>query len=182
MVFGLVFASLLAGSPIARTALPSASSSSSDDLGQVFALRDYRWVPVNVRRTPTTIECSFSVVTGDSSVHAELLSEEDFALFFRRREYETLAATPTGKAGEIRHVILTPGRYRVLIVNDRGAPPAAVSLVVRSEVDAPENVSGGVSSVRRLVVVLASLMFFSGTVVWSGNRLMRAYRNRVEIV
>lgn len=104
-----------------------------------------------------------------------------FRALFRRREYETLAATPAGRSGEIRRVIQTPGRYRVLIVNDRGTPPAAVSLVVRAEVGAPGNVSGGVSPLRRLVVILASLTVFSGTVLWSGSRLMRAYRNRGQI-
>jgi hypothetical protein len=72
----------------------------------------------------------------------------------------------------------TPGRYRVLIGNRQGAPPVAVSLVVRTEVD-PQNgdVSAGVTPLRRFVVILASLMVFSGTVMWSGRRLLRAWRN-----
>lgn len=132
---------------------------------------------VVVRRTPTAVACSFEVVNGSPTVHAELLSERDFAHFSRHRDYDALALTPTGHSGGFQHTIETPGRYRVLVVNDRGAPPAAVSLTVRTEVE-PATVSSTISPGRRLVVVLASLMLFFGTVTWSGRKLLRAYRNR----
>ncbi len=169
-----MFAALaVSASPITVPGAPQGDS------GQVFELQDYRWVPVVVRRTPTLIDCSFDVVTGDSTVQVELLSEGDFRRFARHYEYETLAATPPGRAGHFQHTVEMPGRYQVLIRNQRGAPPVAVSLAVRTEVD-PQNgdVSAGVTPLRRLVVILASLMVFSGTVMWSGRRLLRAWRNR----
>ena len=173
IVLGLVAASSLAGSPIT---LPSAPPG---EPGQVFVLQDYRWVPVVVRRTPTAIDCSFEVVNGGGTVHAELLTDRDFALFARHREYETMASTEPGRGGGFRHMIETPGRYRVLITNARGAPPVAVSLVVRTQVDPPAaTLSVGVSPQRKLVVILASLTLFLGTVFWSGRRLLHAFRNR----
>jgi hypothetical protein len=149
------------------------------DNGQVFELQDYRWVQVVVRRIPTLIDCSFQVVTGAPSVHVELVSEQDFRQFSRRLPYETLEATETGHSGRFQRLMETPGRYRVLIRNRQGAAPVAVSLAVRTEVD-PQNgdVSAGVTPLRRLVVILASLMIFSGTVMWSGRRLLRAWRKR----
>ena len=166
-------ASSLSGSSITLPAEPQGES------GQTFVLQDYLWVPVAVRRTPTAIDCSFTVVKGGATVHAELLSEHDFMLFSRHREYETLALTQTAGRGSFQHMIETPGRYRVLIRNDQGAPPAAVNLVVRTDVDPPPvTTSKGISPERKLVVVLSSLTFFFGTVLWSGRKLLRAYRNR----
>ena len=169
-----MFAALAAsGSPIT---LPTAPQG---DNGQVFELQDYRWVPVVVRRIPTLIDCSFEVVTGAPSVHVELVTERDFTQFSRHRPYETLEATETGHSGRFQRLMETPGRYRVLIRNRQGAAPVAVSLVVHTEVD-PQNgdVSAGVTPLRRFVVILASLMVFSGTVMWSGRRLVRAWRKR----
>jgi hypothetical protein len=173
----VLVASALAASPITLPEHPPG------DGGEVLVLQDYRWVPVTVRRTPTSIECSFEVVGGiagaSPTVRAELLSERDFVLFSRHRDYETLAETAIDGKGAFRYMIETPGRYRVMITNVRGAPPVAVSLVVRTEVDPPPaTISIGVTPRRRLVVILASLAVFAGTVLWSGRRLLRAYRNR----
>jgi hypothetical protein len=175
--FVLVIASALAGSTITPPSAPPG------DPGQVFVLRDYRWVPVIVKRTPTAIECRFDVVTGSPTVSVELLSDREFALFSRGRDYDTLAETPIARSGELRHMIQTAGRYRVLIRNDRGAPPVAVSLLIRTDVDPqPATMSKGVSPARKLVIILASLMLFFGTVFWSGSKLMRAYRNRPQVI
>jgi len=134
-------------------------------------------VQVIVRRVPTLIDCSFEVVTGLPTVRAELVSEDDFREFYRHRTYEALESTKTGHDGHFQRLVDAPGPYRVLIRNSQGAAPVAVSLVVRTEVD-PENVSAGVTPARKAVVILASLMVLAGTVIWSGGRLLRAWRNR----
>jgi len=163
----------LAASSITRPSEPPGEP------GEVFVLQDYRWVPVIVKRTPTAIETSFQVVNGSQTVHAELLSDEDFFLFARHREYEALEETAPGGSGGFTHIIETPGRYRVLVQNERGAPPVAVSLMVRSTVDPPpSSLSKGISSVRKVVVILAGLSIFAATVFWPGRRLLRAYRQR----
>lgn len=171
--FAVFAVSALAASPIVAPTAPPG------DPGQVFVLQDYRWVPVIVRRTPTAIECRFEVVTGQPTVHVELVTESDFGLFSRHRAYQALEATKSGNSGGFARTIDTAGRYRVLIRNDRGAPPAAVSLLVRTEVDPPFTTSSiGVTPRRRLVVILASMTLFIGTVLWSGRKLLRAYKNR----
>jgi hypothetical protein len=169
----LIAAGTLAASSITRPDEPPGEP------GQVFVLQDYRWVPVIVKRTPTVIECSFEVVNGSPTVHAELLSDDDFRSFAHRGEYEALAETSTGASGGFTHIIETPGRYRVLVRNDRGAAPVAVSLMVKSTVDpAPSSLSKGISSTRKAVVILASLSIFAATALWPGRRLIRAYRER----
>jgi hypothetical protein len=173
IALSLVAALSLAGSPITLPTEPPGEP------GQVFVLQDYRWVPVIVRRTPTLIDCSFEVLRGGPTVHAELLSDADFSRFIRRRDYETLASTATGRTGAFKHMIETPGRYRVLIANGRGASAVAVSLAVHEQVDPPPStISTSVSPRRKFMVILASLALFFGTVWWSGRRLLHAYRER----
>lgn len=141
-------------------------------------LQDYRWIEVFVKRTPTAVEASYNVVNGSPTVHAELLSDEDFLLFRRHREYEALAESAPGASGGFTHIVQTPGRYRVLVQNERGAPPVAVSLLVKSTVDpSPSSLSKGISPTRKAVVILAGLSIFAATVLWPGRRLLRAYRD-----
>lgn len=170
----LALAGALAGSPINLPAEPPGS-----EPGQIFQLQDYRWVPVSVKRTPTFIECSFQVVSGGASVHAELLTEADFIRFRRHREYEAIEETKPGRVGGFSHMVETPGQYRVVIINDRRAPQTAVSLSVRETVDPPPSMlSVGISPRRQFLVIFAALTFFFGTVTWSGARLLRAWRSR----
>lgn len=166
-------AGTLAASSITRPSQPPGEP------GEIFVLQDYRWVPVIVRRTPTAIQCNYDVVNGSQTVHAELLSDDDFFLFIHHREYEALAETAPGARGGFTHIIETPGRYRVLVRNERGAAPVAVSLLVSSTVNPPPtSLSKGISSTRKAVVILAGLSIFAATVLWPGRRLLRAYRDR----
>lgn len=168
------------GGPVAGSAASSVHAEEQPaEPGQTFVLSDYRWVPVSIKRTPTAIGCHFSVVSGAPTVRLELLSERDFFLFARRREYESLAATATGGSGGFERMIATPGLYRVLIRNERGAPPVRVSLSVRTEADPlPFAISREVPPGRRLAVVAISLSVFFAIVFWSGRMLLRARRNR----
>lgn len=173
VILALLWAIALSGSPIIPAAEPPGEP------GQVFVLQDYRWVPVLVNRAPTAIDCHFDVINGSPTVHAELLSEDEFRNFARHREYEALAQTAPGSTGGFQRMIETPGRYRVLIRNERAAMPVAVSLLVKTDVDPlPDAISTGVPASRKIAVIAASLLVFFGTVFWSGQKLLRAWRDR----
>jgi len=151
----------------------------ANDAGQIVPLQDYRWVPVTVKRTPTLIESNFQVVMGGPTVHAELLTDEDFHRFLGHREYEALEETNRGHSGGFSHMVQTPGRYRVVIINTPSAPPTQVFYTVRATVDPPAaSVSVGISPTRQFAVIFVAMTFLFGTVSWSGHRLLRAWRNR----
>jgi len=151
----------------------------ANDAGQIVPLQDYRWVPVTVRRTPTLIESNFQVVVGGATVHAELLTDEDFRLFLGHREYEALEETSRGHSGGFSHIVQTPGRYRVVIINRPNAPPTQVFYTVRATVNPPAStVSAGLSPARQFVVIFVAMTFLLGTVSWSGHKLLRAWRTR----
>src|SRR6185312_11602734 len=107
----------------------------ANETGRIVPLNDYRWVPISVKHTPTLIETSFQVVVGGATVHAELLTDEDFHLFLGHRAYEALEQTGRGHVGAFSHIVQNPGRYRVVIINRPNAPPTQVSYIVRATVD-----------------------------------------------
>jgi hypothetical protein len=136
-------------------------------------------VPITVKRTPTLIQSHFQVVVGAATVHAELLTEENFRRFLGRREYEALEETNRGHSGGFSHMVQTPGRYRVLLVNRPNAPPTQVSYTVRATVNPPPStVSAGISPARQFAVIFVAMTFLFGTVTWSGAKLLHAWRTR----
>jgi hypothetical protein len=138
---------------------------------------DFRWIPFTVRQTPTEVECRFEVLEGNPSVHLELLPMSEFRLFDRGQEHETMATTPEARTGDFRRMIDTRGRYAVLVVNARNAPPATVTLDFQTNVN-PSNadVARTLSPQRQLAVILMSFAFFLATVTWSSRKLIQAMR------
>ncbi len=149
------------------------------DPGQPFRLEpdDWRWIPLTVRHAPSEVDCRFEVTRGDASVHVELLPMSEFRLFSRGREHDTMALTPDGRNGEFRRVIDVQGQYAVVVKNKRGAPPATVSLRVRTSINPDADIARTLSPARRLTVILISFAFFFATVAWSGRKLVRAMRS-----
>jgi hypothetical protein len=132
-----------------------------------------------VKHTPTLIESSFQVMVGGATVHAELLTDEDFRRFLGNHEYEALEQTRRGHRGGFSHMVQTPGRYRVVIINTPNAPPTQVSYTVRETVDPPASTASvGISPGRQFAVIFVAMTFLFGTVSWSGHKLLRAWRNR----
>src|SRR5262249_45901862 len=113
------------------------AAAGSPDTGQPFRLApgDFRWVPFTVRQVPSEVDCQFEVVSGNASVHLELLPMSDFRLFNRGQEHDTMAVTPEGRTGGFRRIIDSRGQYAVVVQNDRGAPPATVLLRVRTKLN-----------------------------------------------
>jgi hypothetical protein len=161
-------------------ALLAAAANPSHDGVEPFRLEsgDFRWVPFNVRQTPSEVDCHFEVVRGNPSVHMELLPMSEFRLFNRGRDHDTLALTPAGRSGDFRRIIETRGQYAVVIENARGAQPATVLLRVRTNVNPGPDTAKTLPPGRRLAVVLISFAFFCVTVAWSGRKLIRAMRPR----
>lgn len=138
---------------------------------------DFRWIPFTVHQTPTGVDCRFEVVSGDATVHAELLPLSEFRRFDRGFEHETMAATEKGRAGAFRRVINTPGQYAVVIVNQKGAEPVTVSLSLETNAN-PDNgdIATTLAPERRRTVIALSVVFFLVTVTWSGSKLIAAMR------
>ena len=168
---------ILIGAALASAQTPVNPQNDIADQPITLQPGDYKWLPVIVRVTPTAVDCHFEVVSGKSTVHAELVTARDFVLFSHGREYENLATTPSLAAGGFRRMIETPGRYRVMIANDKGAPPATVALTIHVDVDPPpSSISTSLSTRRKISVILISLGIFSATVLWSGKKLLLAYK------
>ncbi len=140
---------------------------------------DYRWVPFTIRQTPSGVDCRFDVISGKPSVHAELLPMSEFRLFDRGREHDTMAVTPTARSGAFRRMINTRGQYAIIVVNDKNAPPAVVSLHVETSVNpSGADIAQSLPPQKRLTVMAISLSLFLLTVAWAGRKLILAMRLR----
>jgi hypothetical protein len=156
----------------------AASSQPPGDAGEPFRLEpgDFRWIPLNIRQTPSEVDCHFEVVKGSPTVHIELLPISEFRLFDRGKDHDTLAITPNGANGDFRRVVDTRGQYAVVIENAHGAPPATVVFRVQTNLNPGADLAQTLPPGRRLAVVLISLGVFFTTVAWSGRKLLRAAR------
>jgi hypothetical protein len=159
-------------------ALLLAGTASTQDAGEPFRLEggDFRWIPIKVRQTPLEVDSHFKVVTGNATVHMELLPMGEFRLFDRGQEHDTMASTPNGAEGEFRRVIDTRGQYAVVVENKRGSPPVSVLLRVETDLNPEADVAQRLPRGRRLTVILASFAFFFVTLAWSGYKLLASIR------
>ena len=146
--------------------------------GQPFRLGpgDFRWMKISVRQTPAEVDCHFTVIEGNPSVHVELLPMSEFRRFDRGLEHDTLAITPDSRNGDFRRIIDVSGQYAVVVVNEKRSPSAMVSLQVRTSVN-PKDVASTLSPQRRLTVILISFAFFFVTLTWSARKLIRGMRH-----
>jgi len=143
--------------------------------GQAFQLGpgEYRWINLNVSRAPSDVEIRYEVLQGGPTVHAELLSVEDFRRFNRGKGRDPLAATRSAQVAGLHKMILAKGQYRVVIANEDGARTATVSLNVRVDSNPRAGTATELSPDRRLTVILVSFLFFVTTVSLAGWRLLR---------
>jgi hypothetical protein len=157
---------------------PGAESAPRPDQSFKLEPGDFRWVPFTVRQTPTSVDCSFEVVQGNATVHAELLPMSEFRLFDRGRPHETMAVSATGARGAFRRVIDAPGQYAVVVVNARNVRRVMVSLHLETELNPKgADVARTLPPGRRLAVLLISFGVFLVTAAWSSRKLIRAMRS-----
>jgi hypothetical protein len=159
--------------------LATSLAAGAQEKGQPFRLEpgDYRWQKITIRQTPSQVDCNFKVLSGNPSVHLELLPLSEFRQFDRGQDHDTLVVTPDGRSGDFRRIIDVSGDYAVVVVNGKRAPPATVSFEVRTSVNPKAgDTAQTLSPQRRLTVILISFVFFFVTVTWSARKLLRAMR------
>ena len=137
---------------------------------------DFTWLPIKIRQAPVAVDCRFKVVQGNGTAHMELLPLNEFRRYDRGQEHDSLASTPEGRQGQFRRIIDTPGQYRVLLENKRGAAPVSVVLMVQTNLNPESGVAQTLPPGRRLTVILISFAFFFATLAWSGHKLLTNIR------
>ncbi|HVW87814.1 MAG TPA: hypothetical protein VHB50_24180 [Bryobacteraceae bacterium] len=140
---------------------------------------EFRWVPFTVKQIPTEVDCRFQVLRGNASVHMELLPMREFRRFNRGHEHETLAVSPDSRAGSFRRVVDERGQYAVIVINEKNAPPALVTLELRTDLNPNADViARELPPGRRLGVILISFALFFTMLFWFGLKLLRAMNFR----
>ena len=155
------------------TFLIGAAASGSNQAVRLDA-GEYRWWPIYVRQVPTQVNCHFEVLNGPQTVHAELVPQDQFHAFIRRKNYEKLTATGAAKNGFFSQIIPTRGNYAVVIINEKNAPTAIVSLSIETNINPSAGLVRTLPPRRRLTVILVSFAIFFVAIGWSGWRLIQA--------
>jgi hypothetical protein len=139
---------------------------------------DWRYVPVVLKQPPVTLECEFKVLSTGAGVRVGLVNAQGLAAMRQGRHYNTLASTSVEKSGTLRHEVLEPDEYAVIVDNSLDGRDAAqvqvrVSLDFRSRQTAQVR---QLSRAKRITVITISLVVFLGIVTYAGKRLQAAWR------
>jgi hypothetical protein len=140
----------------------------------------WRAISVNLRQRPATIQVTYKVTSGKSGVRVVLMTREDVRRFREGLSHRVLAQSPFQSDGAFRHMLATPGEYRVLLDNRlEGRGPAEVQLKISllfHEYTSFEPRT--LPRELRLQVVAVSLLLFAIAGGWSGWRVWRGFRMR----
>ncbi len=139
---------------------------------------DWRYVSLAREEPPLAIECEFHVVSGRSGVRIAVVDEAGLAALRHGGPLQALAATPYARAGRLVHAIRDPGQYSVIVENGEDRrEPAQIQLRVAMDFSARVRPQPGqLSSARRMVVIAISLAVFFAIVLYSGKKLLPAFR------
>lgn len=149
-------------------------------LDEVIRVPASQWQVVDfaLKQRPATIECRFHVEHGPSGVRVALLERRESSRFRARQPHRTILSTSFQRTGGFRHSVGT-GDYSLVIDNRlEGRGPAEVRLEIALSFGRPgQPPVGELSSGRRAIVILLSLLFFSAVVFYAVRRLRRALRS-----
>jgi hypothetical protein len=138
---------------------------------------DWRYVPVVLKQLPVTLECEFKVLSAGAGVRVGLVNAQGLAAMRQGRRYITLASTSFEKSGSLRHEILEPDEYAVIVDNSLDVREAA-QVQLRVSLDFPGRQPTQVrqlSTAKRIIVIAISLAVFLGIVTFAGKRLRAAW-------
>jgi hypothetical protein len=138
---------------------------------------EWRYVEVQLKQTPVTVNCDFRVLAKGEQVRVALLRRVDLERLRADQAHGFLAASAPAQAGRLSHRLETPGEYAVVVDNRALRSPEKVHLRVSLEfAGRPTQGVGKLSPQRRLAVILISFAVFFGIVTWSARKLLKAMK------
>jgi hypothetical protein len=139
---------------------------------------EWRYVELDLRQRPALVSANYEVQSGSQRVRVALMTRDDLERLRNDLPHGVIAVTAPGKSGTLSYRVRRRGDY-VLVVDNRvdGSKPAAVHVRIALDFGAPpEPEANQISPQRQLAVVVMSLVFFVGVVVFSARRLWRGVR------
>jgi hypothetical protein len=139
---------------------------------------DWRYVSLAKEDPPLAIECEFHVVSGRSEVRIAVVDEAGLAALRQGRPLNAIAVTPYSRDGRLLHHIRDSGQYSVIVENGQGQQESA-KVQLRLAMDFSARVQpqpGQLSPARRMAVIAISLVVFFAIALYSGKKLLPAFR------
>ncbi len=133
----------------------------------------WRAIDVPVPKAGSVIEASFTVPDEASGVEAILVTREGADRFNAGRSYQALARTGYEKSGKLRYEVEQAGDY-ILLMDNRIEGRKDTEVSVKISLREPGSVIAiTLSPQRRAVIIVLSLLFFLGVVMFSARQFMR---------
>jgi hypothetical protein len=159
-------------SAAAQTVEPDPPASEVASGAYEVPAHEFRFISASIEDWPVTLACSVQVLHG-APVSVLLVTRREMNLFIRGQQPHALLSLEAGKAAHFRQAVPHRGDYDILLINDTGEPS---QVRVEATVGQDRDLAQYVPPQRKQVVILASLIVFLSTVLWSGVSLMRVMR------
>jgi hypothetical protein len=134
---------------------------------------DWRYIEVELKQLPVTVQGAFDVEKGAGPVRMALLRHVDLDRLRKNQAHGALALSEPGARGRLDAQVRQPGDY-VILVDNRGANSKPVRVHLGIWLDFANRGFPGITYVppgRKLAVYLLSFLFFFAIVTWSARRL-----------
>lgn len=139
-----------------------------------IAAHEYGYVPIRLANWPSTVDCSFHVLSG-APVRVELVSGHDLRAFVRGKPYEFLIRLSPRAESRFEQPVPERGDYDLLLIND-GSQDSSVQIEAAAQFAREPDVATYLSPQRRMTVIAVSLLVFLGILIPSAWGLIGAMR------
>jgi hypothetical protein len=136
---------------------------------------EWRYVPIILKQPPVTVDCEFSVISGNGAVRLVLVNREGLDAL-RGGDREPLGSGAFTRQGTFSRLVNLPDEYAVVLENGARSE-ARVRLRASLDFSARARPRAQVlSPERRFAVIAISASVFLAIVFYSARRLLGAVR------
>jgi hypothetical protein len=135
---------------------------------------DFGFVEVSITDWPATLLCSLEVSRG-APVSVAFLTRTELTKYNHGQQPHYVLLTGPRKTARFRQAVPRAGDYAILLINDSGQP-SSVRLQAVAESDPERDLTQNAAPLRKLIVIVSSILVFVATVLGSGVGLWRAMR------
>jgi hypothetical protein len=159
-----------------------AASTSVELVDEIYQIppAEWKYVEVNLRQNPATVDASFQVQSGSNKVRLALMTRDDLERLRADLPHGLLVVTALGKSGGFAFRVREPGDY-VLVVDNRSSKEQSAAVHLRVALDfarASGPVVTRLGPRRQLTVIVLAFAFFFGVVTYSARKLLRASKRQ----
>lgn len=134
---------------------------------------DWRYIEVELKQLPVTVQGTYELEKGSSPVRMALLRRSDLERMRHDQAHGVMAISEPGERGGVNAQVRQAGEY-VVVVDNRSPSSKPVRVRLGIWLDFANRSYPAITYVppgRKIAVYVASFVFFFGLVLWSARKL-----------